>query len=104
MDEANPVVFKPEISCLRRKANISLKLALPTKPRRCYFLFILAACALLSSPRVCLAPEPQEGFKQSLLKTKIWTAAHTQAQDQTCGKTTDRHGMAVDSPMIKAWS
>lgn len=29
---------------------------------------------------------------------------HTQPQDQTCGKTTDRHGMALGSPMIKAWS
>lgn len=104
MNEANPVVLKPEISCLSRKANISLKLVLPTKPRRCYFLFILAACASLPSPGVCLASEPQEGFKQGLLKTKIWTPADIQAQDQTCGKTTDRHGMAVGSPMIKAWS
>lgn len=103
MDEASPVVFKPEISCLSRKANISLELALPIKPRRCWFLFILAAWASLSSQGM-FSPRASGRFKQGLLKTKIWTPAHTQAQDQTCGKTTDRHGMALGSPMIKAWS
>jgi hypothetical protein len=51
-----------------------------------------------------LSPGPQEGFRQDLLKSKIWTSARIQAQDQTCGKTTDRHGMAVDSTTIKVWS
>lgn len=90
-----------EINCLSREANLSLRADSTYQIIQVVFSFCPGILYLSTHFQGIFSPEPQEGFGESLLQAKIWTYAHTQTQDQTCVKTTDRHGAAIDSTTIK---